>query len=616
MNTYTVQQSRQAIRRRVGTWGENALAGLVWVLFATSSFLSGNALAVDTRVEVKISGVENELLDNVRAFLSIAELEPEKSLLPLPLPGTKTPEHTDSEVRRLHRRAEKEIRQALQPFGYYEPIVTSSLTRIDDRWIAEYRIATGPPVVLQAIDIRVEGPGREEASIKKVLETIELETGQRLEHARYETAKKDLLDAALAAGYLDARYTRSELRVSQLHKRADIVLILDTGAQYFFGDINIEQDILRPELVARYVKLRPGTPFDARLLLDLQLALSDSGYFSRVEVRVDRKRAVDFRIPVTVETEPAKPRRYGIGAGFGTDTGPRLSLAAEFRRLNRRGHSILTELRTSRIKNSIGLQYHVPIKNVSTDRLLFSAKRESEQVGDDGKSNRTKLGISQNTRWKNYQRRLYINYQKENFDIGDDDDSVTYLIPGASLSRLRSGNLLWIRRGYSWSADLRGSAGQWLSETSFLRGEVAARVVLPLGPRSRLLLRGRAGSTGVEDFSRLPTSERFFAGGDQSVRGYGYQRIGPEDDSGDVVGGRNLLVGSVELDRLFIGNFGAAVFVDSGDAFDSGSPDFKTGAGAGFRWRSPVGMLRIDLAHPFTDTGNNFRLHISIGMDL
>ena len=140
--------------------------------------------------------------------------------------------------------------------------------------------------------------------------------------------------------------------------------------------------------------------------------------------------------------------------------------------------------------------------------------------------------------------------------------------------------------------------------------------MFPLGKRGRLLLRSRLGAMSVEDFTRLPTTERFFAGGDQSVRGYDYQKLAPEDDSGDVVGGQYLAVGSIELDYLFVGNFGAAVFVDSGNAADEFLPSLKTGAGIGFRWRSPVGMLRIDIAHPFDDPDDNYRLHITIGPTL
>ena len=99
------------------------------------------------------------------------------------------------------------------------------------------------------------------------------------------------------------------------------------------------------------------------------------------------------------------------------------------------------------------------------------------------------------------------------------------------------------------------------------------------------------------------------------MRGYGYRDLGPRNVIGDVVGAERLLVGSIELERLFFGNYGAAVFVDAGDAFDS-TPALNVGAGIGLRWRSPIGVVRVDVAHPFDDPDNDFRVHLTIGADL
>jgi translocation and assembly module TamA len=585
------------------------LAGLFWISVASAQ----------DRLSVEITGIEGDLLKNVHAFLSIAQLQPERGLLPVPLPGLEAKEakaFSDSDVRRLHKRAVTEIRQALQPYGYYAPTVEASLEKVKGEWHARYHIDPGPATLVRQIDIKVEGPGKGDAGIQQALAAVSLRAKKRLIHSQYDDAKKALLAAATSAGYLDARFVRSEMRVAPAEQQADIALAMDTGPRYFFGPITVRQEVLAPDFVARFVKAQPGEPFDTKKLLAAQLALSDSGYFQRVEVQIQREDTHDFRIPVVIETDPNKPRRYATGLGFGTDTGPRLSLAAEFRRINRRGHSILTDVRFSKIKNAFSVQYKIPVKNVETDRLVFSGTAESEDVSADGNTTRYTLGASLNDLWGPFQRRLYINFQHENFSIGEDDDTVDYLIPGASLSQLRADDALFPRRGYSWSADVRGSAQTLLSETSFVRSEAAIRLVLPLGERARLVSRGQIGGIAVEDFSKLPLTERFFAGGDQSVRGYAYQRLGPTDDSGEVVGGRYLSVVSAEVDYLFIGNFGAAVFVDAGNADDNFPPDLYTGAGIGFRWRSPVGMLRVDFAHPFTDSDDKFRIHISIGPTL
>jgi translocation and assembly module TamA len=111
---------------------------------------------------------------------------------------------------------------------------------------------------------------------------------------------------------------------------------------------------------------------------------------------------------------------------------------------------------------------------------------------------------------------------------------------------------------------------------------------------------------------------RFFAGGDVSVRGYAYNSLGPTDPLGAVIGGSNLLVGSVEIDQQIAGNWAIAAFVDSGNAYDK-IKDFDpaTGVGAGIRWFSPLGPIRIDIAVPLEkDAPDDYRLHITLGPDL
>ncbi len=580
---------------------------LLWMPFAMAA----------ARVEVGISGLDKVLQENVRAHLGIARLVQQPGLIPF-TPGEQDKPAmavTESNVRRLHRQAPQEIKAALQPFGYYEPVIEARLSHEGDIWRAAYHIDTGPATRIEQLDIQVSGAGRDNAGILAARKASKLQQGKRLLHSDYETTKQALLQAALAAGYLDARYQRAELRILMAQRQAQVHLLLDTGPRYFFGPISIEQDILDPDFVQQFVHIKQGEPFNTDALLDLQLALNDSGFFSRVEVDPQREATTDHQVPVVITTEPSKPRRYAVGLGYGTDTGPRLSLASEFRRINRRGHGILADIRLSDILQSVGAQYQIPIGNLVSDRLVFSSRAEYETIADGGSSDRYTLGVSRNEEWRSLQRRLYLNFQHEDFSLGDEAGSVDFFIPGITLSQLRTNDVLFPRRGYSWSTDLRGSPGL-VSDTTFARLDLAGKLVFPLSERGRLLLRSRLGAISVQDFSKLPASERFFAGGDQSVRGYEYQTLAPVDASGDVVGGQYLATGSIELDYLFVGNFGAAVFVDSGNAADDFLPSPKTGAGIGFRWRSPVGMLRIDVAHPFDDGKDGYRLHITFGPSL
>jgi translocation and assembly module TamA len=119
-----------------------------------------------------------------------------------------------------------------------------------------------------------------------------------------------------------------------------------------------------------------------------------------------------------------------------------------------------------------------------------------------------------------------------------------------------------------------------------------------------------------DELEALPATVRFFTGGDTSVRGYGFETIGPLDDEGEVTGGSNLAVFSVEFDRQVAGNWAVAGFVDTGSAFNGKDAEFKTGIGIGIRWYSPLGPIRIDVAHPLDDPDRDLRLHITLGTDL
>ena len=168
--------------------------------------------------------------------------------------------------------------------------------------------------------------------------------------------------------------------------------------------------------------------------------------------------------------------------------------------------------------------------------------------------------------------------------------------------------------GHTVSFDVRGASDALLSDTSFVQLIVKAKKILPLGNHVRLLGRATAGWTIKDALSELPPTIRFFAGGDTSVRGYGFEELGPELD-GEVIGGSKLLTGSLELDVPVSSNWSVATFVDTGSAFDD-DPQFSTGVGVGVRWFSPLGPLRVDIAHPLDDPDNNLRVHISLGPDL
>jgi translocation and assembly module TamA len=210
---------------------------------------------------------------------------------------------------------------------------------------------------------------------------------------------------------------------------------------------------------------------------------------------------------------------------------------------------------------------------------------------------------------------VYLRLLQEEFTIGEEDSRSRLLLPGIQYAQRRYDDPLRPRKGYLYRLEVRGTHQVLGSDTGLLQLLVSANALRPLPWGLSVFARVQAGTTWQnEPLREIPPSLRFFAGGDQSVRGYAYQSLGPRDSSGEVVGGKHLLVGSVELERPLSENWGLALFFDAGNAFDSFSDyEIFEGAGCGLRRYTPVGPLKVDLARQIGVSDPSYRLHVSIG---
>lgn len=566
------------------------------LLAVAISLLSSGALA---DVKIKVEGVKGKTRANVLARMSL-RIRAEKDEL------------DEAQVRRLHQQARRDIRGALQPAGYYEPTIDSRLEKDGTRWNATYVIDRGPFVRLREIDASYIGEGADFPPLVDTVQRLPLRLDKRLRHAHYEEAKKAMSDAALGQGYLDATWVISELRVNPSALRSSAHLIMDTGPRYFFGPVSIEQDGLSEEFVKRYLDLQEGEPFNARKLLQQQFKLSDLGYFASVEIDPQRDRVgEDQRVPIRIVTTPRPRARWDFGVGYGTDTGARVSVASDWRRLNEMGHTINAEIRLSEIRNTIGATYRIPLGSIASENLSFSATSESEKL-DAGDTLKYTLGASLNRTPGSWTRRLYLEYSHEESDLGDTFTTADLLTPGLSYSRSESDDPIFPRNGWYVFADVHGAVNKVLSSTTFAQSRLLGRGIYPLGEKGRLIGRVELGYSWVEAFGELPASQRFFAGGDQSVRGYAYESLGPTDANGNVLGGQYLNVYSLEAEHQVWGNWSVAAFYDAGGAGNDPGPKLSTGVGMGVRYRAPIGSLQLDLAHPMDNDLSGIRVHVGV----
>jgi translocation and assembly module TamA len=620
---------------------------LLSVMMALSLCTTGFAQnAENITLTVYVSGVGGQIRDNVAAYLSINQLaeqstaeqkgksvpllgEAKQVLDTLSQPvkqagqtftGAEQPlgryqlQLNESRLRWLHNKAEEEIQQALQPYGYYQPTIETTLTQTGaQNWVARYQIERGPPIRINNITVEILGDGGDDPAFQELLANKPFKKGNILVQPPYEEFKQALQLLATQRGYFDARLLNQALRINLEQQEANVVLRFDTGKRYRFGQINFPDTALAPDFLRRYLKFQPGDPYTTDELLTFQSNLINSDYFRRVTVNAPLEQAEDYRIPVDVNLAMNDSRQLSFGLGYGTDTGVRGRLGYEYRWLNRWGHRLKLEALGSQIRQSASAEYIFPGADPSTDffNLRAGFAREDTDVKD---TTSILVGGSWNQRFGFWQQILSLDYTIESFRT-DERLTSRLLVPSASWIRTALDDPLNIRRGSMLELTVRGASESLLSDLSFLQAVGRAKVIRPVGERGRLIARTDLGTTTASSFAELPTSFRFFAGGDNSVRGFELDKIGPRNQDGDIIGAKHLIVGSLEYEYRFYENWGAAVFADSGDAFNE-TPDFKTGVGIGIRWFSPVGPVRVDVAHGLDDPGDTIRLHLSIGPEL
>jgi translocation and assembly module TamA len=519
---------------------------------------------------------------------------------------------------RLFNRIDGEVREALRPFGYYEPKIGAKLEPDDKGWLIEVDIAPGEPVRVRHVSVEVEGPGASDPAFETIKTQKALREGMRLNHGTYEEVKGALIRTAAANGYLTARLVPNPLLVDVAAHSARIDLKLETGPRYHFGAISIEQSVIRPSLMQRYLRFKEGDPYSVEQLLRTQFALDDSLYFSSVDVTPGDADTATLAVPIKI-TASKNDRQLQLGAGYGTDTSIRGTIGWIDTRINDRGHRLRFEINASTIRRRVNSRYDIPIGDPALERFSLEAVNDFKETGGLN-TNETSLTPSITRVRGHWQVVTQVSATRTSTDDGQTKTFSNLLVPGITFASVPEGFLGEALFSRAFIAELIGSQRALGSDSDFLRLHLQSERQFDLTRRWHLLLRGEVGTTLVQNFDEVPGIYRFFAGGDRSVRGFAYESLSPQEpkvqDDGTIkmtgVGGRHLVVGSVEFVRdLPWWNLAAATFFDFGNAFDHFGDRLEYAAGVGVRYRLPVVSLGLDVAKPLSRSGNP-RLHLNI----
>ncbi len=617
------------------------------ILAAMALFTATAQAASVARVDVV--GLDEDMTENVRVALSVVDAIGDD------LPARR--------IAYLLRVAEEETREALEPFGYYSPTITVTRTRdgvtrtVGDArdWADDEDIRTpaddadpvrdrggnmavtvtvdpGQPVRVRNADIAILGAGGRDRYLQRDLGRFTPAVGDILDHPTYEASKLSITRRLAERGYFDADFTSRRVEVTRADLAADIDLVWSSGERYAMGPISFEQTpdaVVYERLLQKLVYWNQGEYYHQGRLDRLRKSLVALDYFSQIDIQPLPAQAVDRQVPIEVTLVPAPRSIYTAGVSYGTESGAGIRLGVERRYVNLRGHKALAQLDYAQNLKALTLQYRIPAF-AWLDGWYTASLRTVEERSEYIDSRRAELVGSRSGQYNENLNLIasgHVLRERWLFAPEDNDPDAprpyryaSYAYPQLRAEYIGVDDRLFPTRGVGGSLRFGGGVEGAGSDRSFAQVHARATWFRGIGERNRLIVRGELGRTFVDDVVELPPSLRFYAGGERSIRGYEFREVGPRlpataGRKAYSLGAENLVTASVEFERYFTRTLGAAVFVDSGDAFNGSTPDWRTGVGVGVRYRTPVGPLKFDIARGLDRPASAFTIGLSIGAD-
>lgn len=558
-----------------------------------------------------------------------------------------------AELERLRARANENALDLLGTLGYFSPQVRiegpvpGGATPLGT---VRFVVEPGPQTRIASADVYFRGDIAEHPQAAEQREAVRraftVRAGQPFTQADWNSAKTSALRALTARRYPAGRLYNSLADVDTRDHSVRLALELDSGAPLRIGEVRIEGaqrfDTAVVERLVRLSGITPGSDYDLARLQDAQQRIADTGYFDSVYVSVDP--GVDqTSAPVVVQLREAQRQKLVLGIGGSTDSGARLSVEHTHHRVPGIGWRTVSKLQLERDDQQLSTEWSAPIDDKGWQWITSALLARQIDGFDTTTSQRLRLGQAQSS--DALDRSFFLQYDRARSvnavlkSLGTDVAEAS-LTANYAWTRRRFDSTPFPQRGYGLGLELGAgytlvgerhpfgrTVGRWLGywpvgSALALAAErtppSAARATESSGSRwGRLALRVEAGAVWARADTPVPETQLFLTGGDTSVRGYALRDIGVAQADGGVSPGRYMTVGSVEWQIPVWRNgqrtpWEAALFVDGGSVAEK-IADLKAryGVGAGVRYNSPVGPLRLDLAYGVQPRA--WRLHFNVG---
>lgn len=536
------------------------------------------------------------------------------------------------QLQRLVRNAPEEARTLVATEGYYTPKISSGLDTSGGTPVARVIVDPGQAVTVSDVDIELRGfvPfDKTEAPVDaaSLRNRWTLPVGSRFRTADWEAAKRGMVRQITQSHFPRAQLIDSSATVDPDSHKARLQVVIDSGPDVHFGALRIEGlSRYSPSIINNLNQIHPGDEYNEAALQALQGRLQDSGYFSSVEVSLDMSSALQEQVselnqgtrpeatatavtmPVLVRVSENKRKNVSLGLGFSTNTGARAQ--ANYDDLNVFGKRMKSNVLYEQKHQQARTDFFWPTTSNGYSNSV-GAGYDREDVRD--QITRT-TSIHATRAWGSptLERSLRLEALTEQVTIDHLPTTRAKALPLTfSITKRHLDSLVLPNSGYIVNLQLGAAPLPILTDQPFVRSYVRAIGYKPVGTSGTLIVRGEFGAVLSKDKDGVPSTFLFRAGGDQSVRGYGYQQLGIPVGSA-ITGGRYLFTASTEYDWWFKPPWGAAVFYDVGNAADNFADlKPKVGYGVGARWRSPVGPIAVDVA--YGKAVHKVRLHFSLG---
>jgi translocation and assembly module TamA len=561
---------------------------LILIIFC--SFATQWVYAKDV-LRVNIIGLSGDVLKNTQDRLMIEQK----------LYGN---ELTAADVQAFYQHAPSAIRNAIEPYGFFKATIHPTLTRQGSTWITNFYIDPGQQLKITGIHISIVGPGKDNPEIQKFIHAFPLKAGDPFLAQQYENAKTALFQVVNNQGYLKALLTKKEILINKAKYTAHITLAMDTGPRYYFGSVSFSKSPFATRFLERFLSYHPGEPFSNQKVMKLQQDLTSSRYFREVAVTPQLEQTEIFKIPTHIQLDPYKAKQYKFGAGYGTFTGPRVLVGADWRHIGEYGHHFTTLAKYSPVLKGLAAKYFIPGANPLTDQYTIGANIQ-QFIPQNGNSFSESINGAYVKMLGEWQHSISLNLLNERYTFNNQPRRNSHeLYPAYNISHIVADNIVDPHSGHMINFTIQGSSEKLFSTTSFIQSEIKAKYIMSPTTSSRVILRGDLGYTAVNDINQLPLTLQYLAGGPGSIRGYNYGSIGP---------GRYLEIASIEYQHQIIENVYAAIFYDMGTATNKFGTGLKRGDGFGFVYVSPIGPIQVYVARAESKSWKPKKILFNIG---